>query len=83
LFWINPEFIIISNQGKGEAYMVGNPKSDTSSDIRKTKFTRLKEQQCSLNMQIRLAMQLHDIQAQVDLEKRLKEVTEQIDHFIW
>ncbi len=63
--------------------MVSNPKSDTSSDIRKTKFTMLKEQQCSLNMQIRLAMQLHDIQAQVDLEKKLKEVTEQIDHFIW
>ncbi len=59
--------------------MVSKPGSDTSSDIRKTKFTMLKDQQCSLNMQIRLAMQMHDIQAQVDLEKKLKEVTEQID----
>ena len=48
-----------------------------SLDIRKTKFTMLKDQQCSLNMQIRLAMQLHDMQTQADLEKRLKEVLEQ------
>ena len=38
-----------------------------SLDIRKTKFTLLKDQQCSLNMQIRLAMQLHDMQTQADL----------------
>ena len=54
-----------------------------SLDIRKTKFTLLKDQQCSLNMQIRLAMQLHDMQAQADLEKELKEVTEQISHMVW
>ena len=48
--------------------------------IRKTKFTMLKDQQCSLNMQIRLAMQLHDMQTQADLEKRLKEVLEQLNH---
>ena len=53
--------------------MNSNRVSDTSSDIRKTKYTMLKEQQCSLNMQMRLAMQLHDIQAQKDLEKKLKE----------
>lgn len=54
-----------------------------SLDIRKTKFTLLKDQQCSLNMQIRLAMQLHDMQTQADLEKELKEVTEQISHMVW
>lgn len=57
--------------------------SDDSSDIRKTKYTMLKDQQCSLNMQIRLAMQLHDTQAQADLERKLEEVTDQIDHIIW
>ena len=53
-----------------------------SGDIRKTKFTVLKDQQCTLNMQIRLAMELHNTQVQADLEKQLEEVTEQIDHFI-
>lgn len=57
--------------------------ANPSPDIRKTKFTALKDQQCSLNMQIRLAMQLHDMQAQADLEKKLEEVTEQIDHIVW
>lgn len=56
--------------------------ANSSSDIRKTRFTVLKDQQYSLNMQVRLAMQLHDAQAQEDLEKELKEVTEQIDHMI-
>lgn len=54
-----------------------------SLNIRKTKFTLLKDQQCSLNMQIRLAMQLHDLRAQAVLEKELKEVTEQISHMVW
>lgn len=53
-----------------------------SKDIRKTRFTVLKDQQCSLNMQIRLAMELHDIRAQEELEKQLKEVTEQIEHIV-
>lgn len=53
-----------------------------SSDIRKTRFTVLKDQQCTLNMQIRLAMELHDIRAQEELEKQLKEVTEQIEHIV-
>lgn len=52
-------------------------------DIRITEFTILKDQQCSLNMQIRLAMQLHDMQAQADLEKKLRKVTEQINQLIW
>lgn len=54
-----------------------------SLDIRKTKFTMLKEQQCTLNMRIRLAMQLHDTQTQADLEVKLKEVLEQINHIVW
>ena len=54
-----------------------------SLDIRKTKFTLLKDQQCSLNMQIRLAMQLHFLRAQADMEKEFKEVTEQISHMVW
>lgn len=63
--------------------MEKNQMTAPSTDIRKTKFTMLKAQQCSLNMQIRLAMQLHDIQTQADLEKKLSEVTEQINHMIW
>lgn len=54
--------------------------ADSSQDIRKTRFTLLKDEQCALNMQIRLAMQLHDAQAQADLEKKLKKVMEQIDY---
>ncbi|MCI8591439.1 MAG: hypothetical protein HFI88_03630 [Lachnospiraceae bacterium] len=56
--------------------------SDSFSEIRKTKFNFLKEQQCSLNMQIRLAMQLHDVQTQADLDEKLREVTDQIDHIM-
>lgn len=43
-----------------------------------TKFTSLKQQQYALNMQIRLAMQIHDAQAQENLEKEMEKVTEQI-----
>lgn len=45
-----------------------------------TKFTSLKQQQYALNMQIRLAMQIHDIQAQENLEKEMEKVTEQIKY---
>lgn len=55
--------------------------SDSSVEVRKTRFTILKEQQCSLNMQIRLAMEMHDIQTQTDLEKELEDTIEQIEHF--
>ncbi len=58
--------------------MDNNHVSDFSLDIRKTKFTMLKNQQCSLNMQIRLAMQLHNTQVQKELEEKLQEVTDQI-----
>lgn len=57
--------------------------SNASSGIRKTKFTCLKDQQCSLNMQIRLAMQLHNNQVQEELEKKLEEVTKQLEHIIF
>lgn len=67
---------------KGVFQMKSYHTANSSSDIRKTRFTVLKDQQYSLNMQVRLAMQLHDAQAQEDLEKELKEVTEQIDHMI-
>lgn len=59
-----------------------NPMKNPSLDIRKTEFTMLKEQQCSLNMQIRLAMQLHDTQSQTALEKKLNEITKQLNYFI-
>lgn len=64
---------------KGEFHMGSNQKANPVTDIRKTRFTVLKDQQCALNMQIRLAMQLHDRKAQADLEKKLREVTEQIE----
>lgn len=53
--------------------------SDLSSDVRKTRFTILKEQQCSLNMQIRLAMELHNAQVQEELEKELEDTIEQME----
>ena len=42
--------------------------SNASSGIRKTKFTCLKDQQCSLK---------------AELEKKLEEVTEQLKHIIY
>ncbi|MCI8638161.1 MAG: hypothetical protein HFG41_03195 [Coprococcus sp.] len=53
--------------------------TNPSSGIRKSRYTCLKDQQCSLNMRIRLAMQIHDTRVCEDLEKELQEVTEQID----
>ena len=57
--------------------------TNPSSGIRKSRYTCLKDQQCSLNMRIRLAMQIHDMKAQEDLEKELKEVMEEISHMVW
>ena len=54
--------------------MNNNQISNHSSGIRKTKFTCLKDQQCTLNMQIRLAMQLHNKQVQEELEKKFPPV---------
>jgi predicted nucleic acid-binding Zn-ribbon protein len=64
---------------EGEIQMTNNQMVNSLTDIRKTKFTVLKDQQRSLNMQVRLAMQRHDTQMQADLEEKLKEITEQID----
>lgn len=63
--------------------MKNNHIANPESGIRKTKFTCLKDQQCSINMQIRLAMQLHDRQAQEELEKQLEDVTKQLGCFIY
>lgn len=63
--------------------MENNQMSNSSSGIRKTKFTCLKDQQCTLNMQIRLAMQLHNTKVQAELEKKLEEVTKQLEHIIY
>ena len=63
--------------------MENNQMSNSSSGIRKTKFTCLKDQQCTPNMQIRLAMQLHNTQVQAELEKKLEEVTKQLEHIIY
>lgn len=57
-------------------------KTEHSAGIRKTQFTCLKDQQCSLNMQIRLAMELHDKPTQEELEKELEEVTVRLAHII-
>lgn len=56
--------------------------ANVPSDIRKTRYTLLKEQQRSLNMRIRLAMQIHDVQTQEKLEKELKEISEEINRII-
>lgn len=58
--------------------MDNNQLPNPSSGIRKTQFTCLKEQQCSLNMQIRLAMQFHNRQVQDELERELEEVTQKL-----
>lgn len=63
--------------------MKNNQIVNPASGIRKTKFTCLKDKQCSLNMQIRLAMQLHDRQVQEELEKQLEDVTKQLGCFIY
>lgn len=50
------------------------------SEIRKSEFTMLKDWQHTLNMQIRLAMQMHDAQTQEELERQLAKVMEQMKH---
>lgn len=52
-----------------------------SSDNRQTVFVGLKQQQIALNMQIRLAMQLHDINTQKRLEKEMAEIMKRINYF--
>lgn len=62
--------------------MANNQITNPSSGIRKTQFSCLKDQQCALNMQIRLAMQLHNSQIQEELEEKLKDVTKQLECII-
>lgn len=55
--------------------------SITSADNRQTVFGGLKQQQIALNIQIRLAMQLHDLRTQEKLEKEMDEITKRINCF--
>ena len=64
---------------EGEIQMTNNQMVNSLTDIRKTKFTVLKYQKRSINMQVSMSMQRHDTQMQADLEEKLKEITEQID----
>lgn len=56
-----------------------NYTSSSSSVSKVTAFARLKEQQCALNMQIRLAMQVHDIKGQKKLELEMSKLMEQMN----
>ena len=47
-------------------------------DIRKTHYSNLKQQQCTLNMQIRLAMQTYDVDMKKKKKKELEEINEEI-----
>lgn len=58
--------------------MENNNMFNLASNTMSTRFTSLKQQQCALNMQIRLAMQIHDAQAQADLEKEMEKINNQI-----
>lgn len=61
--------------------MITDNASMISSDNRRTVFGGLKQQQIALNMQIRLAMQLHDLRTQEKLEKEMTKITERINYF--
>lgn len=63
--------------------MDNNQLLNHSSGIRKTQFTCLKDQQCTLNMQIWLAMQLHNRQVQDELGRKLEKVTELLEHMLY
>lgn len=52
--------------------------SQTVNDLRKTHYNNLKQQQCALNMQIRLAMQTYDMDMKVRLENELADINEQM-----
>ena len=59
-----------------------NHSMTTLSNTRMTAFASLKQQQCVLNMQIRMAMENHDADAQKKLEKELEQILEQINIFV-
>lgn len=54
--------------------------SQTINDLRKIHYNSLRQQQCALNMQIRLAMQTYDLDMKVRLERELNEIIEQIKY---
>lgn len=56
-----------------------NYTSNASSVSKVTAFARLKEQQYALNMQIRLAMQIHDTKKQETLESEMSKLMEQMN----
>lgn len=49
-------------------------------DIKRTDYSNLKQQQCTLNMWIRLAMQTYDKDMKARLEKELEEINEKIKY---
>ncbi|WP_286152610.1 hypothetical protein [Sporofaciens musculi] len=59
-----------------------NHSMTTLSNTRMTAFASLKQQQCVLNMQIRMAMENHNVDAQKKLEKELEQILEQINIFV-
>lgn len=62
--------------------MDNNHSMTTLSNTRMTAFAGLKQQQCALNMQIRMAMENHNADAQKKLEKELEQILEQINIFV-
>ena len=49
-------------------------------DIKRTDYSNLKQQQCTLNMRIRLAMKTYDKDMKARLEKELEEINEKIKY---
>lgn len=62
--------------------MDSNHSITTLSNSRITAFANLKQQQCAINMQIRMAMENHDIYTQKNLEKEMERIIEQINNFV-
>lgn len=57
-----------------------NTNTAVVSENRVTEFTKLKEQRYTLNMQIRLAMEIHDEKTQGELEEKMTKVLERMKH---
>lgn len=55
--------------------------AQAEAELKKTYYLHLKQQQCALNMQIRLAMQTYDPDMKARLEKELEKVSERIRSF--
>lgn len=48
--------------------------------MRNMNYNQLRQRQCALNMQIRLAMQTYDMEMKANLEKELEEINKQIKY---